>query len=76
MSKIPTAEELFIEINKGDLSWCKDLKIVGIETAKKLAKLHVKAALEAAAFKHEQDRVAKYPTYEEMLNAYPETNIK
>lgn len=54
-----------------------------IDAAIEFAKLHVKAALEAAYSKHELDYVHKDPTggdakklvKKSIINAYPETNI-
>jgi hypothetical protein len=79
---VPTPEKLFEEISSGDLSWCKDLKQVGIETAKKFAKLHVEAALKAACEKATCSVVPGSNGYVQtvdknsILNSYPIENIK
>lgn len=84
---IPTTEELFNQIyNIPDgVEWTKDPIKVGIEIAKTLSKVHVKAALEAAAekvrltdFAQEflQEGANKAIDKNSILNAYPLNNIK
>lgn len=70
MEKIPTAEE-FWENNRPLLSHA--------QIAKEFAKLHVKAALEAASNQNlgkVEDNDDYIKIKKEILNAYPEENIK
>lgn len=59
---------------KGGATWTKDPKAVAIEVAKAFSKLHVEAALKAAAEKLPEFRATAYT--EIILSAYPLTNIK
>lgn len=85
MSKIPTAEELFNQIYMvpDGAEWTKDAKKVAIEVAKSLSKLHVEAALKAAAQNASIDSVnlgaSEFQTVvdkESILLAYPLENIQ
>ena len=74
-SKIPTAEEFYSSQTTG--------KLISEETIMiEFARLHVKAALEAAAEKAETERgylnnlPVIYVTKKSILNAYPLDNIK
>jgi hypothetical protein len=72
-NKVPTAEQFFKTDYKGDI----------IEFAKEFAKLHVKAALEAAFVKIKEDAMETYGSDvpdcwsdSSILNAYPKNLIK
>lgn len=78
MEKIPTAEEFLPETQIWDLT-TKEKEVV-YNSLRDFAKLHVKAALKAAAENAEFGTVDSAEEYleckESILNAYPENLIK
>lgn len=92
MKEIPSAEEFYIQemkefYNKLDSVFPEELVKMAAPTAARhyieFAKLHVEAALEAAAEKIKSDALRDFGSevpdcwnLDSILNAYPETNIK
>jgi len=68
-NRIPTAEEFLMSKVETRSKWVTDIMV-------EFAKLHVKAALEAAADKAELNEMTMTPDVKSILNAYPETLIK
>jgi hypothetical protein len=76
MAKIPTAQELGNKLYQPIGMSCNEF---AIKLAIEFAKLHVKAALEAALEDAPYGSSTDTVTYEDMkviLDSYPETNIK
>ncbi len=76
MAKIPTAQELGNTLYQPIGMSCNEF---AIKLAIEFAKLHVKAALEAALEDAPYGSSTDTVTYEDMkviLDSYPETNIK
>ena len=76
-NKIPTAEEFGENLLPRGITWYSEFERMMIE----FAKLHVKAALEAALkhvvieYEQEEGSCSHNIDPESILNAYPETNI-
>lgn len=71
---VPSAEEFFLKKSNELQSDPEDMPDWMIEAAKELAKMHVKAALCAAAF---SDDLEHSPSNQRIiLHSYPEENIK
>jgi len=82
MNTIPTAEE-FLMASEAYFNQHNTPQNLNAELLRKFTKLHVKAALKAAAHRSECYNKAKFPgdenwvvDIESILNAYPLENIK